>query len=54
MIYFVYIVFAIVVGFIGDERKIGFWTAFLASLLFSPIIGFILVLMSGDREIRNG
>lgn len=49
-IFFSLIFFSFVVGFIGIGRKIGFWGAFGVSLLLSPIIGFIIALVSKNEE----
>ncbi len=39
-------ILALTVGFIGKNRKIGFGMAFLWSLILSPFIGLIIVLLS--------
>jgi len=44
------IIFAAIVGAIGADRKIGFWNAFILSLILSPIIGLIIVLFSGSKS----
>lgn len=49
-IFFGWIIFSFVVGFIGSGRKIGFWGAFFLSLLLSPLIGLIIALVSKDKE----
>jgi hypothetical protein len=36
-------------GYIGSERKIGFWGGFLLSIFLSPLIGFIVVALSKVR-----
>lgn len=41
-----WLIFAFIVGFIGSDRKIGFWGAFLWSVLLSPLIGLIITLVS--------
>lgn len=41
-----WLIFSILVGVIGLNRKIGFWGAFSISLLLSPIIGLIFALVS--------
>jgi hypothetical protein len=46
MIILVWIVLTVIVGAIGNERKIGFWSAFLLSLFLSPLVGFLVVLSS--------
>lgn len=40
----IYIFFALGVGSIGSGRKIGFFPAFIFSLIFSPLIGWIITL----------
>jgi hypothetical protein len=49
-IFFGWIILSFVVGFVGSDREIGFWGAFLLSLLLSPLIGLIIVLVSRDKE----
>ena len=44
-----WIIFSIVIGFIGSGRKIGFGGAFFCSLLLSPIIGLIITLVSKNK-----
>ena len=36
----------VLVGFLGSRRNIGFGWAFILSAIFTPLIGFILVLLS--------
>ncbi len=36
-------------GYVGSDRKIGFWGGFLISILLSPLIGFIVVALSKVR-----
>ena len=42
-----YLLSCIVIGSIGSGKKIGFWGSFFIALLFSPVIGLIVVLVSG-------
>ena len=44
-----WIIFSLVAGAIGSGRNIGFWGAFLLSLVLSPIIGLIIALVSKDK-----
>jgi hypothetical protein len=46
---------AFVIGFIGRKRRLGFWGHFFASILFTPIIGILLVVASRSpkREKRK-
>lgn len=39
-------VFSLIVGLMGSGRKIGFFGGFILSLIFSPLIGFIIVIVS--------
>ena len=45
-----WIIFALVVGFIGSDRTTGFLGAFLLSLLLSPLLGLIIVLTSQTKS----
>ena len=38
------VVLSYVIGFLGRNRKMGFWGHFFASLLLTPIIGFLLII----------
>jgi len=53
---FAWILFSVLIGLLGQNRKIGFLGAFLFSLLLSPIIGLIITLFSdsvqGESEIH--
>ena len=49
-VFFGWIIFSIVVGFVGSNRKIGFLGAFFLSLLLSPVIGLIIALVSKNKE----
>lgn len=43
----------IVVGLLGRTRRIGFWGAIIASILLTPIGGFIVALLSGAKRIKD-
>jgi phosphate/sulfate permease len=47
---FSWIVFSVVVGFVGRDRELGFWKSFLLSIILSPIIGFIFAVLSKNIE----
>ena len=49
-IFIFWIIFSLIVGFIGSGRKISFWGAFLCSLLLSPLLGLIIALVSKSNE----
>jgi hypothetical protein len=40
------------IALLGQNRKMGFWGYFFASILFTPVIGLLLVLASDPRP-RN-
>ncbi|WP_153914679.1 hypothetical protein [Shewanella sp. TC10] len=42
----IWIVLSVIVGMIGSTRKIGFFASFLASLIFSPLIGLLICVAS--------
>jgi hypothetical protein len=48
--YFIYIASAILIAYVGKDRKFGFWGYFFASLLFTPFIGILLVLASDKKK----
>lgn len=52
-IWITWIVLAGLVGVIGNSRGRGFLGGFLISLVLSPIIGLIAVLVSGDGQKRG-
>lgn len=48
-IFFFWLVFSGIVGAIGSSRNIGFAGGFFLSLLLSPLIGLIIVLLSKPK-----
>jgi len=50
MILITYLLLSIIVGVAGKEKRIGFIGAFLLSLILSPLIGIIAVLISKDLD----
>jgi hypothetical protein len=40
------------IGFLGRYRKLGFWGYFFASLLLTPLIGVLLLLVSAPKRDR--
>jgi tetratricopeptide (TPR) repeat protein len=51
---FFWFIFSIIIGAIGEKRKIGFAGGFFLSLLLSPLIGLIIVLVSEKKEVNTG
>ncbi len=48
-----WVLLAAIVGFAGLNRRGGFLRAFLMGLIFSPLIGLILVLGSAQKNPRG-
>jgi hypothetical protein len=44
------VLLSVLVGWMGRNRKFGFWGYFFSSLLFTPIIGLLLVFASDRRK----
>lgn len=42
--------FALIVGLIASDKAMGFFGGFLLSLLLSPVIGLIIVLLSKSKQ----
>lgn len=48
-----WIFLSIIVGVLGQNKNIGFGWAFFLALIFSPLIGLIIVLVSDSKTIRR-
>lgn len=46
----IYVLLSLFIGLLGINKKLGFWGYFFGSLLFSPIIGLILLCASDKRK----
>jgi uncharacterized membrane protein len=40
----------LIIGYLGRHRKMGFWGYFFGSILFTPLVGLILVAASGPKQ----
>ncbi|HEX2999323.1 MAG TPA: hypothetical protein VHR86_03710 [Armatimonadota bacterium] len=49
----IYLGIACLIGFCGRDYRFGFWGYFFASLLFSPVIGALLVLSALPRRGKH-
>lgn len=47
-----YLLVSLFIGFLGTNKKLGFWGYFFGSLLFTPLIGIIL-LCASDKVKRK-
>lgn len=52
-LFIAWLVFALIVAFIGKDKQIGFGMALLWAVLLSPVIGLIIVLISGSKSQAN-
>lgn len=52
-VFVIWLVLAILVGVLGNNKKIGFGWAFFWALLLSPLIGLIIVLVSDNNTKRS-
>ena len=48
-----YVILAVIVGMFGRDKKIGFWGFFLLSLLITPIIPAVFMLISSPRRVAR-
>ncbi len=48
-----HIFLSVLVGFLGMNRKFGFWGYLFASLALTPLIGLLLVIASDKRKFDN-
>lgn len=48
-----WLILSLLVGFIGASRRIGFFGAFLLSLILSPLIGGIITLASTSKAVET-
>ncbi len=46
----IWVFVAALVGFVGLNKKGGFWKAFLIGLFFSPLIGVMFVMGLGQKK----
>ena len=45
-----YVVFAILVGLCGSQRRMGFTGTFLLSLAITPVLGLLMLLITGPSR----
>ena len=50
---FVYIAVSFIFGYLGRNRKMGFWGYFFATFFLTPFIGAILLIVSGKKETNE-
>jgi hypothetical protein len=47
---FLYVVFCILVGICGSQRRMGFTGTFLLSLVVTPVVALIVLLITGPSR----
>lgn len=51
--FIIWIMLSLVVGFIGSSRSCGFAGGFFGSLILSPLIGIVIVLVSSSNQTKE-
>lgn len=46
----IYGVVSLLIGVLGINKKLGFWGYFFGSLIFTPVVGVILLCASDKRK----
>jgi hypothetical protein len=49
-LFITYLVFCILVGICGSQRRMGFIGTFFLSIFFTPVLGLILLLLTGSSR----
>jgi hypothetical protein len=49
--YFIYFAVCYLIALAGRNRKFGFWGYFFATVLFTPLLGVLLILASDKRPV---
>jgi hypothetical protein len=47
-----YLILVTLVAYIGKDRKFGFWGNFFCALIFTPIVGLVIVFASDKRPTQ--
>jgi len=47
------VLISVIIGYLGRHRKMGFWGYFFASIILTPLIGILLVLVSDDKRVKD-
>ena len=50
---FVCILISFFIGYLGRNRKMGFWGYFFATLFLTPFVGAILLLISDNKNAKE-
>lgn len=52
--FFLYLIASVFVGYIGRNSRLGFWGVLVASVLISPPVTFIVLILFGRKGISQG
>lgn len=47
----IYFFISLLIGILGNNKQMGFWGYFFGSLIFTPLVGIILLIVSKDRKV---
>ncbi|MFK5986591.1 MAG: hypothetical protein QM479_14370 [Pseudomonadota bacterium] len=47
------ILISAIIGYLGRHRKMGFWGYFFASIILTPLVGILLVVVSDDKRVKD-
>lgn len=53
VIIIIYLLLCALMGWVAEDKTLGFWGGFLLSVLFTPVGGFIILLFYPSREHRD-
>jgi hypothetical protein len=51
MLVAIYLASCLLIGIFGRHRKLGFWGYFFGSILLTPMMGLLLVVVSAPRPV---
>ena len=52
MVVVYYLIFCLAVAFLGRARKIGALGFFIVSILVTPILGLLILVLTADRRVK--
>ena len=50
MVPFVYITLCLLLAYFGRRRRMGFWGMFFGSIVVTPVIGLLIILVTDDEK----
>lgn len=51
MLVAIYLASCLLIGIFGRHRKLGFWGYFFGSIVLTPLMGLLLVIVSAPRPV---